>query len=129
MTNHSNQRPVEDAFKPCGHEPPQGNSQLHGVCIFCYRDRLGAFRTQLDESRKEIERLHQFYQDSNNETLALNAQVYENQLSQKSSALERCMEALRPFTNGKTFSFDMKYFVAAKKALDDIHPTGKKEGA
>ena len=49
----SQQRPVEDAFKPCGHEPPQGNSQLHGVCIFCYRDRLGAERSIAEGLRNQ----------------------------------------------------------------------------
>lgn len=35
---------------PCPHAIPQAASQLHGVCIFCYRDRLG-------EARAEVERL------------------------------------------------------------------------
>ena len=39
-----------DWFKPCPHAVPQAASQLHGICIFCYRDRLG-----------ELSRLCQFY--------------------------------------------------------------------
>lgn len=27
---------------PCGHARPQAASQLHGVCVFCWRDRCGA---------------------------------------------------------------------------------------
>lgn len=30
----------------CGHEPPQSEMQLHGICIFCYRDRLGVARKE-----------------------------------------------------------------------------------
>lgn len=29
------------AFEKCGHAIPQANYCLHGICIFCYRDRLG----------------------------------------------------------------------------------------
>jgi hypothetical protein len=28
--------------QPCGHSEPQASSQLHGICIFCWRDRAGA---------------------------------------------------------------------------------------
>ena len=51
-------------LKPCGHEPPQSSSQLHGVCIFCWRDRCGAWKQraekaerELADARAEIERL------------------------------------------------------------------------
>lgn len=29
----------EAVTKPCAHARPQDESQLHGVCIFCWRDR------------------------------------------------------------------------------------------
>jgi len=32
---------MKNTFEPCGHEPAQSAAQLHGVCVFCYRDRLG----------------------------------------------------------------------------------------
>lgn len=37
-------------MEPCGHAQPQADSQLHGVCIFCYRDRLA-------EASKRVEGL------------------------------------------------------------------------
>lgn len=45
---------IADIFKPCGHEPPQGNAQLHGVCLFCYRDRLGLERLKSTELEKRV---------------------------------------------------------------------------
>ena len=44
-------------FAPCGHEPPQGNSQLHGVCVFCYRDRLGKAQAEVARLGMVIEAL------------------------------------------------------------------------
>jgi len=32
---------------PCEHAIPQADSQLHGICIFCYRDRLSAAHREL----------------------------------------------------------------------------------
>jgi len=46
---------VSDVFAPCGHEPPQGNSQLHGVCVFCYRDRLGKAQAEVARLRAALE--------------------------------------------------------------------------
>jgi len=40
---------MKNAFRPCGHAPPQSVTQLHGVCIFCYRDRLGTETARLRE--------------------------------------------------------------------------------
>jgi hypothetical protein len=37
-------------MKPCAHAEPQGASQLHGVCIFCYRDRLSAAHAQITKT-------------------------------------------------------------------------------
>jgi len=48
---------VSDVFAPCGHEPPQGNSQLHGVCVFCYRDRLGKAQAEVARLGMVIEAL------------------------------------------------------------------------
>lgn len=44
---------------PCGHEPPQGAAQLHGVCLFCYRDRLGSAHRLLHELAADFERAAQ----------------------------------------------------------------------
>ena len=41
-------------FEPCGHERPQSAAQLHGVCIFCYRDRLGAAHRRLKDAVPQI---------------------------------------------------------------------------
>lgn len=38
----------------CGHEPPQSSSQLHGVCIFCYRNRLGAAHRDLAQAEARL---------------------------------------------------------------------------
>lgn len=35
---------LEPIDKPCGHAEPLSMAQLHGVCIFCWRDRCGAER-------------------------------------------------------------------------------------
>lgn len=47
----------------CGHAVAYSDSQLHGVCIFCYRDRLGECRARVaaleaerDELRAALER-------------------------------------------------------------------------
>ena len=40
--------------KPCGHARPQDASQLHGVCIFCYRNRLGTARSRIAELEAEL---------------------------------------------------------------------------
>lgn len=37
----------EPIDRPCGHAEPQAASQLHGVCVFCWRDRCGALRRAL----------------------------------------------------------------------------------
>jgi hypothetical protein len=37
-------------MEPCAHAEPQAADQLHGVCIFCYRDRLA-------DSRRDVERM------------------------------------------------------------------------
>lgn len=47
-------QPQQDPMKPCGHEPPQGASQLHGVCLFCYRDRLADLRQVAQGLRGEL---------------------------------------------------------------------------
>lgn len=33
---------------PCGHSEPRADSQLHGVCVFCWRDRAGALSKNVD---------------------------------------------------------------------------------
>ena len=38
---------MKNTFEPCGHEPAQSAAQLHGVCVFCYRDRLGKAEAEL----------------------------------------------------------------------------------
>ncbi len=47
--------PGESAVKPCCHAEPQSAMALHGVCIFCYRDRLAvaqhAWVKKLEEGR------------------------------------------------------------------------------
>ena len=45
---------MSDAFSPCGHEPLQSASQLHGVCIFCYRNRLGSAQRELSAARQAL---------------------------------------------------------------------------
>lgn len=52
VTPEQNARQQEAAWAPCGHEPSQGASQLHGICLFCYRDRLGE---ALRYARREAE--------------------------------------------------------------------------
>lgn len=45
----------------CIHAVPQAADQLHGICIFCYRDRLGAARTESAALRERVavlERVH-----------------------------------------------------------------------
>lgn len=42
----------------CIHAVPQAADQLHGICIFCYRDRLGAARAENAALR---ERARRFY--------------------------------------------------------------------
>ena len=41
-------------LEPCGHSEPQADSQLHGVCVFCYRDRCGKLAKQLAEREAEL---------------------------------------------------------------------------
>lgn len=38
MTNQKSS-PTPWYGEPCGHYPPRSLSQLHGICIFCWRDR------------------------------------------------------------------------------------------
>ena len=47
---------MSDNFEPCNHEPAQGAAQLHGVCIFCYRDRLGKVGDELTRLTAELAR-------------------------------------------------------------------------
>ena len=43
--------------EPCGHEPSQGAAQLHGICVFCWRDRGGAAILSLQRERDEAVKL------------------------------------------------------------------------
>ena len=45
---------------PCGHSKPQADSQLHGVCVFCYRDRLHQAVTQRDEALEALEKCEEW---------------------------------------------------------------------
>jgi hypothetical protein len=51
----------------CIHAVPQAASCLHGVCIFCYRDRLGALRAENEKMKHQFERLELFLRDAPNE--------------------------------------------------------------
>lgn len=43
------------AIEPsCPHAIPQAASQLHGICIFCYRDRLAAVRAENAALRERV---------------------------------------------------------------------------
>lgn len=48
-------------FEPCPHHTPNAGgtvaSELHGVCIFCWRDRWGALKAERDALRFKVERL------------------------------------------------------------------------
>ena len=48
---------MTDPFTPCIHAEPQADSQLHGVCIFCYRDRLAAATARADAAERDTARL------------------------------------------------------------------------
>ena len=42
MTDDAVRKKAEAWYgEPCGHLPPQSAGQLHGICIFCWRDRGG----------------------------------------------------------------------------------------
>lgn len=45
---------LETLMEPCGHSEPQADSQLHGVCIFCFRDRGAALCKKLDSVENEV---------------------------------------------------------------------------
>ncbi len=45
---------LDELHSPCLHARPQAASQLHGICVFCYRDRLGAVGRELREARARI---------------------------------------------------------------------------
>lgn len=50
------------AEQTCTHAVPQAADQLHGICIFCYRDRLAAVRAEnaaLRERVKVLERVRE----------------------------------------------------------------------
>lgn len=40
--------------EPCIHAVPQSASQLHGICVFCYRDRLGATASALAAAEAKL---------------------------------------------------------------------------
>ena len=40
-------------FEPCTHAVPQADSCLHGICIFCYRDRLAQVTAERDRLRDD----------------------------------------------------------------------------
>lgn len=42
-------------FERCAHAVPQTPSCLHGICIFCYRDRLGAVRQKNTELQTRLD--------------------------------------------------------------------------
>lgn len=44
-------------MEPCGHAQPQADSQLHGVCVFCYRDRLAESHRKNDALRERVAEL------------------------------------------------------------------------
>ena len=55
MTDDAVRKKAEAWYgEPCGHLPPQSAGQLHGICIFCWRDRGGrAFTAGHAEGRAE----------------------------------------------------------------------------
>jgi hypothetical protein len=50
--------PSGELTAPCGHEPPQSASQLHGVCIFCWRNRAAALRAEVERLKKANATFH-----------------------------------------------------------------------
>lgn len=53
----------------CLHAIPQAASQLHGICIFCYRDRLASVRAEnaaLRERNAKLERVREAAKDAIN---------------------------------------------------------------
>lgn len=54
----------EELTRPCGHERPQAASQLHGVCIFCWRDRAGALRAENEQLKTILNERNQTLRDA-----------------------------------------------------------------
>ncbi len=54
---------IDNPYTPCIHRTPDAAgtvaSELHGVCIFCWRDRLGAFVRENKRLAGEVERVRQ----------------------------------------------------------------------
>jgi hypothetical protein len=48
--------PENELTTPCGHARPQDASQLHGVCIFCWRNRAAALRARVLTLEKLLRR-------------------------------------------------------------------------
>ena len=48
---------TEAMTEPCGHAEPQALNQLHGVCVFCWRDRAGYLMRQFKESRNKRQQM------------------------------------------------------------------------
>ncbi len=44
---------ADQLLEPCGHMPNQSPAQLHGVCVFCWRDRASALRARVAELERE----------------------------------------------------------------------------
>ena len=40
-------------LEPCIHAVPQAASCLHGVCVFCYRNRLAAAHREIAKLRED----------------------------------------------------------------------------
>jgi len=59
MAAHESWHVNDPLDKRCPHAEPQADSQLHGVCVFCWRDRAGAIRAHLttenEALKKELE--------------------------------------------------------------------------
>lgn len=75
---------------PCGHCEPQSPAALHGICIFCWRDRgaaaVWALRARLERAEADAEDARQYVRHVMDEARA--------------DADRRVAEALEPFRLG-----------------------------
>ena len=72
-------------FEPCAHSTPQASSCLHGICVFCYRDRLGTALNERNAANEAIVDCHREYD------------ILWDELIQLREERDRLREALEPF--------------------------------